>query len=875
MKIEPDVASRKATWVEFLSFSDQARHWIEARPQWSEWVLGEQSWDSKNAPGPAFWRRLYAEEGSKQARREDRLEALRLVRELESIRIGWWDFAGYASLEEVVEWLSNLADFCLETVYHMYWSELSQRYGKPATGFAIISLGKLGGQELNYGSDIDVLFLYGEEGVLRPHETYHAFFTTLAQCIVRAFEETGPNGRLFRMDLRLRPEGPSGPLVRSLESLENYYAAFGETWERLALVKARWSAGDPRVGYELEKLRIPFCFPLHVTEEIFEEMAEIRQRMEELADRETNGDWDVKRGTGGIREIEFLVQTFQVLHGARQPYLQQRSTLRALHALGTVGLLRWEEVRSLREAYRFLRVLEHRLQMMTGLQTHRLPGNGDLRQKIASSLGLTKEKFEERLVEVRQTVRELFNRYFYRPSPNPPKAFRWELFADPKAAEKALADLERGHGAAPSPGTRRVFRRFVPLLEEALRRVADPDGALQRLVQFVDRYGARRLLFESLASHPKALDLLVRLFDASSFFSEVLIAQPDLFEEVARSGTLDTLKRQGDYLEELRQLPGQPAERARKYRRWELVRIALRDVLGIASLTELWEEYTALARACLTFAHESVCPKARLAWIGVGRFGAGELGYGSDLDCLVVGEEVEAALAVIAFMTETLPTGILFPMDFRLRPHGEGPVCVPLETYEEYYARTAQFWEIQVLTKATWVAGDPALGARFMESVERVWNERIAQTDHWEEIEQMRMRVEKERADRIFPPGSFKTGPGGLMDIEFGLTAYLMDRRIRQPHTLQGLALLQEDHPEIAQKWQEGFLFLRKVESFLRRDRNRPIDRLPPDCRARRWLARRLGFPDEKAFISFLVTTCEANREAFLLLWRARPRKPH
>ena len=234
-------------------------------------------------------------------------------------------------------------------------------------------LGKLGGRELNHSSDIDVIFLYEDEGQVSPNFTYHEWFNQLGAKIIETFAAHDPDGALFRIDLRLRPEGTAGPLARSLESMENYYAGFGETWERLALIKARSIAGSRELAYEFLRQHQPFIFPRSPTPDVLEEIAGIKRRIERDIVGHENIGRDVKLGAGGIREIEFVVQALQLLHGARHAFLQETSTLKALPVLADLELLPRSEARVLENGYRFLRRVEHRLQIEAEQQTHTVP----------------------------------------------------------------------------------------------------------------------------------------------------------------------------------------------------------------------------------------------------------------------------------------------------------------------------------------------------------------------------------------------------------------------------------------------------------------------------------------------------------------------
>src|SRR2546421_4568941 len=378
------------------------------------------------------------------------------------------------------------------------------------------------------------MFVYGEEGPVSSRLSNHEWHNQLAEQIVKSF--SGREPALFRLDLRLRPEGSAGPLARSLESMENYYAGFGETWERLALIKARHVYGSNELAYEFLRQHQPFIFPKSPTPELLDEIAAIKRRIE----REIPADeLDVKLGAGGIREIEFVVQTLQFIHGAHQAFLQEQGTLKALRAIAQLELLPISEVRVLDESYRFLRRIEHRLQIEAERQTHSIPDDPVKRERLAQSLGFNSaETFLGQVKASNERVQEIFDRLVASGTAAP--TVNLDIFADPARATRTLNDLAQGSVSFHvAPRTRQIFRRLRPLLLEELGACADPDATLIAIVRFVEAFGLRSLLFELLATNPKLLELLVRTFDASFFATNVLIRYPHLLEEITRSATLN------------------------------------------------------------------------------------------------------------------------------------------------------------------------------------------------------------------------------------------------------------------------------------------------------------------------------------------------
>src|SRR5947209_6331031 len=337
--------------------------------------------------------------------------ALRFWKGREMTRVALRELANVAPLEETTGELSQIAEICIRRVFEYWDAEFRRRYGSPKAEFAILALGKLGGGELNHSSDVDLLFLYSNEGQLSPHLSYHEFFNRLAKKILERFSTPHPEGSLFRIDLRLRPEGSAGPLARSLESMENYYAGFGETWERLALIKARGIGGSRELAYEFLRQHQPFIYPKSTTPDLFDEIANIKRRIERDVVGPDKLERDVKLGRGGIREIEFVVQALQLIHGAHHAFLQEASTLKALRGLRQLDLLPRDEVLTLDKAYRFLRRVEHRLQIEAEQQTHTVPREPEALRRLALSLRFSSgERFTVALQEKMRTVRSIFER---------------------------------------------------------------------------------------------------------------------------------------------------------------------------------------------------------------------------------------------------------------------------------------------------------------------------------------------------------------------------------------------------------------------------------------------------------------------------------
>jgi glutamate-ammonia-ligase adenylyltransferase len=708
----------------------------------------------------------------------DKFRALRLWKGREMLRIALREVAETASLEETTAELSQLAEICVGEVLHHWHRDFRKRFGTPNAAFAVVGFGKLGGRELNHSSDIDVLFFYSEEGQVTANLSHHQWFNRLAAKISETFAYVGPSGSLFRMDSRLRPEGSAGPMARSLESLENYYSGFGETWERLALIKARGVAGDEELAYEFLRQHQPFIYPRSPTPELLDEISAIKRRIERDIVGHENLERNVKLGTGGIREIEFVVQALQLLHSARHAFLQETSTLKVLPALAELELLPRSEALDLEGAYRFLRRVEHRLQIEAEQQTHTVPEEPEALRKLAMSLGFgTPAEFTTALREHTQRVRAVFERVIAA-QPHDAEAampMRLEMFRDSTAAERALAELGQGRGSFHvAPRTRQVFRKLRPMLLEWLAQATDPDATLTQIVRFVEAYGMRSLLFELLVANPRLLELVVKTFDASRFASDLLIRRPQLLEDVTRAGMLDRNVMVAQHLRALRKSGGGAGklEPVRAYKQAQLLRILIRDVLGVANEQALESEHSALAEACLKHVHSIVAGDSDLTVIALGKFGGAELSYGADLDIVFIGENTRAAQELIVEMGKSTAEGSIAALDARLRPDGgKGPLVTPLSAFGAYYETRAQFWEIQALTRARAICGPH--GPEFIEMAKQAWRRAGARGDLFHLIDAMRGRIHRDRSS-----GSeildFKTGLGGIIQAEFLVQALQM-----------------------------------------------------------------------------------------------------
>ncbi len=776
---------------------------------------------------------------------ENNFGALRFWKGREMTRVAVRELAAVAPLEETTGELSQIAEICLRRVFDFWDAELRQHYGSPKAEFAILALGKLGGGELNHSSDVDLLFLYSEEGQLAPHISYHQFFNRLANKILETFSSPHSAGLLFRVDLRLRPEGSAGPLARSLESMENYYAGFGETWERIALTKASGIAGSRELAYDFLRLHQPFIYPKSATPDLLEEIANIKHRIERDVVGPEKLERDVKLGRGGIRDIEFIVQTLQLIHGARNPFLQEPSMLKALRALRELDLLPHDQVLALDNAYRFLRRVEHRLQIEAEQQTHTVPDEPEPLSRLARSLRFSSAReFTAALQNGMASVRPIFQRIISE-SPAQPAKISIEFFTDAKRAEKALTELERGatsfHVAT---RTRQIFQRLRPILLDWIAKAADPDATLNQFLRFVEAYGLRSLLFELLVTNPKLLELVVKSLDASRFAGDLLIRQPQLLEDLTRDPAFDEPRSLPENLRRLESLGASAnnLDPIRAYRQRQLLRIILREVVGLATPAAVSAELSDLAEACLVFT-ATLIGDEQLTIIAFGKIGGRDIGYGADLDVIFVGEENRAAQNLISVMAQPTAEGNIWALDTRLRPEGEnGPLVCSLPTYQAYYDNRAQLWEMQALTRARAITGP--LKDEFMDLAKAAWRRASQDPELLVKIDSMLERIRRERGS-----GSdfldLKTGCGGIIEAEFLVQALQMRENLWEPNwdrAVNGLRECGLFNDAEANQLRQSYQLLRRCESGLRRYENKAVSSLPIDPDEQRKCAIRFGY---------------------------------
>jgi glutamate-ammonia-ligase adenylyltransferase len=754
---------------------------------------------------------------------EDALKTgLRRLRQAVMLRLITRELGGRADLAEVVATTTALAEESLRTAAARHAQWLARDFGRPlgvtsgeVQELHVIGMGKLGGDELNVSSDIDLIFAYPEDGETEGPRRIanNEYFTRLARKLIAALGEVTAEGFVFRVDTRLRPYGDSGPLVVSFDMLEDYLATQGREWERYAWVKGRTISGDRDA--QLEAIVAPFVYRRHLDFSALASLRELHAQIRQEVQRREIAD-NIKIGPGGIREIEFLVQVFQIIRGGREPQLRLRPTLKALALLGEKQLLPAAAVAELHAAYVFLRNLEHRLQYLDDQQTQMLPAGAEDRQLVAEMMGYPAyADLDHDLAGHRGVVSRHFEAIFAGQPEDATADPCAELWLQPLPEQDALARLAALGYADPA----RIFRllsdirssgryrrmaasgqarldQLMPKLLKLVTTFPAPDATFERLLQVVESIGRRESYLALLLEYPLALARLARLASASPWAAGYMAQHPILLDELItpQSGQapdgpqLRTALRAS--LEEHAGNTERQMDILRHFKQTQTLRLLALDLAGDLPLETLsdhlsdlacvvLEEVLRLAWDGLRVRHRD---EPRFAIVGYGKLGGKELGYESDLDIIFLYDdadesapEIYARLAqrINTLLTSTTSAGVLYQTDLRLRPNGAAGLLVSnIDAFRDYQSKDAWIWEHQALTRARAVAGDAQIGARFEAIRIEVLRRPRDLASLRQEIRAMRdkMRQSHPNDTRLF---DLKHDRGGIVDVEF-MVQYLV-----------------------------------------------------------------------------------------------------
>lgn len=814
------------------------------------------------------------------------------------------DLTGVAQLEEVGAELARLAEGVLQGTLQAVHARVAG--DAPTARIAVIGMGKLGGSELNYVSDVDVVFVHepvdGADEVAAARET-----TQVLTTLMELLNASTTMGRAYDIDPTLRPEGRSGPLSRRVASFQAYWERWAKTWEFQALLKARPVAGDRLLGEELLAAAEPHVWPEHLDPEVIVEIRRMKGRIEAKPEVVRHRQRQLKLGPGGIRDIEFTVQLLQLVHGRGDRSLRLTGTLPTLRALAANGYVDEEDAAAFGQAYRQLRTIEHRLQLAHERRTHTVSEDPERQEWLARTLGYralsdepARVAFLADLARVQHQVSSLHARLFYRPlleayASVPARSAGVSVPGERTAmgeqaaierlraigfrdAVAALRDIGSMTGGVSRRA--RTVRAVLPAILQVLQDTPDPDAGLTGFRRLVEAQSDSSELLAYLRDHPDAADLVGRVLGTSPVAGELLVSQPQGVDWLRDTSALEQPRTRDELVRlAVGRLHWQDTNAAlRRFKRHELLRIVLRDLSGGTTVGGVGEELTALGEACLTGAlRDELRRQARdrglsgpdelpvsMAIIGMGKLGGCELHYISDLDVLFVHEVVDGAnereatrlaLEIAGNVMRSLSTitseGTAFEVDADLRPEGRnGPLSRSFASYLAYWERWAEPWEHQALLRARTVAGDRDLGRRLLVEAER-WAYPQDPAEVVAPMRRMKARLEKERIPRrVTPERHLKLGPGGLSDVEWTVQLILQqhggrDPGLRTTSTMGALDLLQDAsllEHRDAAWLRDGYRFLSELRNRLYLRRHRDVDVLPASQLHLETLARSMGY---------------------------------
>ena len=736
--------------------------------------------------------------------------ALARAKRLELLRIAARDLLGLDDLEAVGLALADMADAVMGRALDLAQDRVGGGDGGGAGAVVIVAMGKLGARELNYASDVDVMFVSSTPGPGPGH----------GEEVARAVLQIA--GAAFRVDADLRPEGRSGPLSRSLSSYRSYWERWAATWEFQALIKARPVAGDPELGARFASEAASRVWGRTITADELAEVRAMKARTEFEATKRDRGARELKRSPGGIRDVEFAVQLLQLVHGHHDPEIREPSTLGALERLGSAGYVEEGDARALADAYRFLRLVEHRVQLVEEEQTHSLPTDAAAYERLARVLGFEDDAartassaLEEATRQCQTWVRTIHERLLFRPL--------LEAFAALPAAEgtgmtpTAVAERLAAFGFADAARTRaavtelagglkrssRLMEQLLPLLLDWLSLAPDPDLGLLGLRNLVVHGHHRSVIVSAFRESPEAARRLCLLLGSSRTLAEAVERNPELIARIDDDAALAPIPRHvlvAEVTERVRRAPDDAGRRRRlvRVRQDQLVGIAARDLLGIDGIETTGASLAVVAEALLEASLDVVGGAGPgFCVIGLGRFGGAELSYASDLDVLfVLDDETDGAAPdgdvadrLLRFVHGPSPAERVALLDLGLRPEGgQGRLARDLDGYATYFDHWAETWERQALTRARVVAGDTELGARFLTLAGRfVWERPFTPAEE-RDIRRMKARIERERIPaREDPQFHLKLGKGSLSDVEWTVQLLQLRHCVPCPGTMAAL----------------------------------------------------------------------------------------
>lgn len=823
---------------------------------------------------------------------DDACLSLRRFHRSELIRIAIRDLCGIANIQTVTDELALLADVVVSDVYDRLWAEYVLKFGEPMgdssgepSRMCVIGMGKQGGYELNFSSDIDVMFSYAVDGEtaggLQGKLENRIFFTNLAQEFCDLLSRPTPEGFLYRIDTRLRPEGGSGMLATPLMAIEIYYHTYGQNWERQALLKARPIAGDEEVGRRFMSLITPFTYRRLVDDieiaDVLRDVDRLRIRsMQEIGEEKQRVNF--KNGYGGIRDVEFFVQAVQMLYGRQYPEVKLAGTLVSLQRMYESHLLHSNDYEILSNAYQFLRRIEHRMQMVNEQQVYELPADDEERRRLARSMNYEDyQSLEADYQKITTDVRKIYEGVFQRSEWEDPTSLIIESdksspeietllseyeFENPRQAFSFLKALQKAREPHLQPKTTRLFKAILPRLLLFLRDSPDSDMALSNFEKLISSFRARTALYEEMNNQRSVFKLLVSIISCSHFLTRLILRDPSLLETLGSEELLETpivqetLKRHLQLIQSAHQSESL-RDHLLRVQNAAMFRSGIRFILGITGVEQTGCDLAQIADFILNHSFEPVSEQLqerfptftkncsdKVAVIGYGKLGGRDFNIASDCDIVFVYEDGDCDGEVAAseffhrwagkylnYLESKSTLGFLYKPDARLRPHGHNsPMACNWDSFTDYYVNHAQLWEKMALSRARWIGGADSIRKKLIEFQEELLFQRALHREEFEAILDMRRKIEQEKQSEVL-----KAGPGGLVDVEFIAQTILLHYgcshpTVRSTATIEVIRLAAKEEllpEEAASPLIESYLFLREIENRLRIVNNMSMDGIP------------------------------------------------
>ena len=916
-------------------------------PQYFYWLTDDPERVSEGSNRSQLFRGL-ASEISIFKDKEHKLLSLRRLYRRELLRIGTGEIIGKTDIQSVGRELSALADAVLQILYELSYEEMIQRYGDPIQNntekarFAIIGLGKLGGQELNFSSDIDIIFVYSDEGETRlPSPSVksisnYEFFNRLSEQIIKSASDSTREGFLYRVDTRLRPDGSAGSFARSLSSYGYYYSSRGRTWERQMLIKARYCAADPELAEAFLKIVRPFVYSEIPSGIPVAEIKNIKDKIEAAIGTGEKSDSDLKLRSGGIRDIEFIVQCLQLLTGSHKPQLSSNNTLKAIASLSGIGYLESDEAQKLKDAYIFFRRIEHRLQLFHNVDSYELPDDPLRLRALALSLDLKDSHQLDSQLEIHtQNVNAIYNEIFIQDShedidiriqnllnsqigdTTALRFLRSLGFGDTRSAHRDLILLAFGHlPKLQDSNAQTSFIQLAPKLLSRLSASPDPVSTLTGLGKIIRAYGAPNTLYHLLSEDEEFLDLVISLCSKSKFLCDLLSRDPGLLDWLLLPNVINRNYELEDFKSSLSHFISQVQDRDLillrlcTFKDRHILRIGARDTLGLSSTEETFGQLSLLAETILEevygfslgklaerYGHPLSEDKeeSKFAILALGKLGGYELNFGSDLDLFFIYSHdgytsggwkgktgniqffIELSQAIIG----TLQNNRIYKVDARLRPEGRNAnLAISFDAYRKYLRNRASDWERLALTRARCVSGDPKLCDVVQKEIYCFLFEGGADQNFLDNTRKMRLKIEDNSRIKYKDFINIKSGIGGITDIEFiAQVLQIKDARsypdLKSTRTLQILRSLQKHRlisKDKADRLIRSHSLICSVLKALRIVDETSRNTLPKDEEGLWRLSRSLGYRGSKNFLKRLEEFMILNREIFDEIFDSSPK---